>query len=136
MKNVFVSILFLSILLCACAQTPEAQPTAIPKPTWTPRPKGTFIGCTYFEGEIEKGGFSFRDLNSSSDPIRYYSNGNECLNQSLEPGEYALNVWICDPEHKDCPPAGCCYMRYDEVILVIDADEVVEMDFHFYRTDQ
>ena len=135
MKQVIICILVILVTLSACRAPQAPDPTSIPKPTWTRWPMAEFKVCAFFEGEIVKGGFAFRDSNTREIIYNQLSIGPECLVDAIVPGEYMLNVHICDPEHKCGPPAGCCYLRSNNHPVTLTADDVFKMDIDFYRTD-
>jgi len=135
MKQIITWILFIFVTLSACSAPQTQEPTLTPKPTWTPRPRAEFKGCAYFENEIVKGGFTFRNPNTNEMIYQWLSMGHECLVKEVKPGEYILTVHICDPEHDCGPPAGCCYIYSNGLPVILMADAVLEMDFDFFRGD-
>ena len=135
MRNQFVAIILLSLLLSSCAAaTPEATPTAtpkppptsIPKPTWTVKPLGTFKGCIYYAGELVVGEIAFWNETGIVDNLTIQV-VEGCAVVSLPPGDYEVEATYW--ESADCS-VGC---RVDERFkFEIAMDEEIERDFEIH----
>lgn len=132
MKYVILFILTLSIVLSACAPTPEPPPTSTPKPTWTIRPHGVFKGCLYYEGELIMGTITFFDENDDELPSLTRT-GVECIEIILDPGEYF--VMGISRKGADCSegPVPCSLKDGACNPFTIDVDEVIEMELILYQ---
>ena len=135
MRNLFIAIILLSILLSSCTaatpeapptSTPEAPPTSTPKPTWTLKPYGTLKGCIYYAGELVDGEITFWDEKGIVDNLTTQV-VDGCAVFSLSPGEYEGEATYWKGE--DCS-GGC---RVDERFkFEIAMDEEIERDFEIH----
>ncbi len=127
LRNLFIAIIFLSILLSSCTSaTPEPPPTSTPKPTWTPRLQGTLKGCIYYEGELVNGEITFWNgegiINNLTTQVI-----DGCAVISLPPGDYEVEAAYWNGA--DCSD-GC---RLNERFkFQIAMGEDIEKDFEIY----
>jgi hypothetical protein len=131
MRNRFIAIILLSLLLSGCAAatpeaTPKPPPTSIPKPTWTVKALGTFKGCIYYAGELVEGEITFWDETGIVDNLTTQV-VDGCAGVSLPPGEYEGEATYWNEE--DCS-AGCSVS--ERLKFEIAVNEEIERDFEIH----
>jgi len=133
MRNLFVAIILLSLLLSSCATatpeataTPKPPPTSIPKPTWTVKPLGTFKGCIYYAGELVDGEIAFWNETGIVDNLTTQV-VEGCAVFSLSPGEYEGEATYWNEE--DC--SGGCSVN-ERFKFKIAVNEELEKDFEIH----
>ena len=115
---------FLVVLLLTGCASPPATPDPISKPTLTPRPMGTFSGCTYYKGELVKGEIALVNVQDES-VIKIIVDSTGCGTKQVLPGTYKVYgmYW---KEECATTGAGC---SSDDVQVEIKVNETIEMDF-------
>ena len=128
MKYFFALTMILSVLLSACAATPEAPPTSTPKPTKTPFPQGVLKACLLFDGELVEGRFDFYD--EEDEFVKDApSGGSDCTELVFAPGTYWLDAFYF--HGTDCPEG--CYPAEDMILIDIQDGDVIEMDVEVFN---
>ena len=111
--------------------TLESTPTKTPKPTRTPVQLGTFIGCTYFEGELVDGHLNFQNEYSDLPDLDSKVGSSGCFRKQLEPGIYEVSAayWTgpCAVE------SGCGSELFT---IEVKANEIIEMDFNIQQRSE
>lgn len=129
MKYFFALIMILSVLLSACAATPEAPPTSTPKPT-AAYPHGIFNGCVYYNDEIVPGFFNIYDENENY--IKdVEGGGGDCTTTMLTPGSY----WVEAAYYKGADCSEGCFTDEGYTFIEISDGETIDMDFELQKPD-
>ena len=117
-------ILLLGLLFTGCSGQEPMPPTSTPKPTWTPTPHGTFIGCIYYEGKLVNGFINYYDENENY--IKDMDSGaSTCNPVMLTPGFY----WVAAEYWGSTDCSDGCFPEGEMISIEISDGEVIEMDF-------
>jgi hypothetical protein len=129
MRHLFVSLILLSVVLCACAAQPEVSPTYTPWPTWTSRPHGILRACIYFDNElVDLGYLTFKNEMGRLDNL-YTELIGGCKDVLLPPGSYEI---VPHYYQGTCSDSTVICRPKDNYQIEISVGEVIEFDFEVF----